>query len=293
VQYRDAGDTFFNQGEYAKAKNQYEQARSYKADDRYVANRIQECNNRLVPQTPKQETAPPGMVRIGGGSFTMGSSDGDDVEKPPHQVYVDDFYMDKYEVTVAQYAQFLQANPSQRQPNYWNEQLQQTNRPVVYVSWEDATAFCEWLSKQRGKRVRLSTEAEWEYAARGGLQGKTYPWGDESPDGKANFGNSYSLTWSEGAGKHLKNVDSFQANGYGLYNMAGNVWEWCADWYGSDYYKVSQPRNPKGPTSGTARVLRGGSWYNYASNLRCAYRNRGNPASGGRSVGFRCAQDVR
>jgi formylglycine-generating enzyme required for sulfatase activity len=234
------------------------------------------------------------MMPIRGGSFTRGSNDGEDDEKPPHQVYVDDFYLDKYEVTVAQYAQFLQANPSQRQPDNWNEQVQHPNRPVVNVSWEDATAFCEWLSKQRGKRVRLPTEAEWEYAARGGLQGKKYPWGDEINATKANYDADGSRTYGwEEARRYLKNVDSYSPNGYELYNMAGNVWEWCADWYGSDYYKVSQPRNPKGPTSGTLRVLRGGSWCDVAFNLRCAARSRDDPSDGDYIVGFRCAQDVR
>jgi formylglycine-generating enzyme required for sulfatase activity len=209
------------------------------------------------PVSP-ESTAPAEMVRIPAGSFMMGSNNHDN-EKPPHQVYVDEFYLDKYEVTVARYQEFLAANPSQAQPGNWKEQWENLNRPVVYVSWDDAMAYCEWLSRQRGKRVRLPTEAEWEYAARGGLSGKQYPWGDEDPDGKANFGNSYASAWSAGAGQCLKNVDSFQANGYGLFNMAGNVWEWCADWYDKDYYQASPSRNPAGPTSRPSRVLRGGS----------------------------------
>ncbi|MGH7599019.1 MAG: SUMF1/EgtB/PvdO family nonheme iron enzyme [bacterium] len=213
-----------------------------------------------TPKITEKEIAPE-MVLIHGSSFMMGSNDGEDDEKQVHQVYVDDFYLDKYEVTVAQYAQFLQANPSQTKPDNWNEQLQHSNRPVVYVSWEEATAFCEWLSKQRGKRVRLPTEAEWEYAARGGLQGKKYLWGDEISAAKANYDvdGSRQAGWGN-AKRYLKDVDSFSPNGFGLYNMAGNVWEWCADRYGSDYYKASPSRNPKGPDSGTVRVLRGGSW---------------------------------
>ncbi len=285
-----AGDAFFNQGEYAKAKNQYKQARSYKTDDRYVANRIQECNNRL---TPKQETAPTGMVLIRGGSFLTGSNKGKDDEMLVNKIYVDAFYMDKYEVTVAQYALFLQMDPSQTKPNYWSEQLKHSNRPVVFVSWEEATAFCTWLSKQRGKRVRLPTEAEWEYAARGGLPDQEYPWGDEISVAKANYNvdGSRLVDW-ENTKRYLKDVDSFSPNDFGLYNMAGNVWEWCADWYGSDYYKTSPLRNPPGPTSGTLRVLRGGSCLNVKDFLRCADRGKGYPSYKGGGIGFRCAQDV-
>jgi len=296
AQYRDAGDALFRQSKYQEAKSQYEQARSYNRNDQHVQDRIQECNNRLLAaQKPKEETPPPGMVSIRGGYFMMGSNDYDD-EKPPRKVYVDDFYMDKYEVAVERYAQFLKANPSQTKPDNWNEQQQNSNRPVVYVSWNDATAFCAWLSQQRDQRVRLPTEAEWEYAARGGLQGKKYPWGDDSPEGKANYGNSWSSDWAAGPGKYLRNVDSYSANGYGLYNMAGNVWEWCADRYDANYYQTfqnSEARNPTGPATGAQRVLRGGSWIDDPNGLRCANRGGDTPTDRDDEVGFRCLQDVR
>ncbi len=295
AQLRDEGDAAFKQGDFAKAKSKYEQARSYKTGDRYATDRIQECNDKLLAaRQPKEDMTPAGMVRIPAGSFMMGSNDGESDEKPVHQVSVDEFYMDKYEMTVAQYQKFLAANSSQTKPDNWNEQLQNSNWPVVYVTWNDAVAYCEWLSRQRGKRVRLPTEAEWEYAARGGLSGKKYPWGDDISAAKANYDASGNrqLDW-ENAKRYLRDVGSYAANNYGLYDTAGNVWEWCSDWYSSDYYQASPSRNPKGPTSGTSRVLRGGSWDNYPHNLRCAYRNGDEPTFRYNSVGVRCAQDVR
>ncbi len=282
AQYRDEGDIFFGQGDYAKAKNQYEQARSYKSGDRHVNERIQECINRLMAAQKPKEKTPTGMVRIPAGSFLMGSEDGENDEKPVHKVYIDAFYMDKYEVTVAQYQRFLNANTQQRQPENWQEQLQNPNRPVVNVTWENAKAFADWLDK------KLPTEAQWEYAARGGFTGVDgkphyrYPWGDEASASKANF-----------RFLGLKEVGSHAANGYGLFDMAGNVWEWCFDWYNENYYANSPSQNPKGPSSGEQRVLRGGSWYLVAGSIRCANRFRNGPADTNSYVGFRCVQDVR
>ncbi len=240
-------------------------------------------NKKDEPQT---EIAPE-IVLIPGGSFMMGSNDGADDEKPAHQVYVDDFYLDKYEVTVARYARFLQANPSQRQPDNWNEQSQHINHPVVYVSWEDATAFCAWLSKQGVKRVRLPTEAEWEYAARGGLQDKTYPWGDEISHEQANYyGTTGKDRWN-----WTSPVGSFPANDYGLYDMAGNVWEWCSSLYKPYPYKREDGR--ENFSASEPRVLRGGSWVNNPQYVRCALRDNDGPANRVNGVGFRCAQDVR
>lgn len=243
----------------------------------------------VVTPTEPTTSAPAGMVLIPAGTFMMGSNDYDD-EKPPHQVSVEAFYMDKYEVTVAQYQKFLAANPSQTKPDNWNEQLQNSNRPVVYVSWHDAVAYCEWLSKQRGKRVRLPTEAEWEYAARGGLSGKKYPWGDEISSSQANYGNRWDSEWSKGPGKYLREVGSYAKNGYGLYDMAGNVWEWCSSLYKSYPYNRADGR--ENMSASDARVLRGGSWFSIPTNCRCAYRVRPAPTFRDVNVGFRCAQDV-
>jgi len=230
-----------------------------------------------VTLRPKPVAPPPvetvtktldGMALIPAGAFMMGSNDDNqEDEKPEHQVYIDAFYMDKYEVTVAQYQRFL--NATQRSnPANWSEQTQNPTHPVVSVSWEDAKAYAQWAGK------RLPTEAEWEYAARGGntgIGGKPkykYPWGDVANHDRANYsGKEGKDQWDR-----TSPVGSFAANGYGLYDMAGNVWEWCADWYDANYYAQSPERNPRGPSNAQYRVLRGGAWINNDSNMRCALR---------------------
>jgi formylglycine-generating enzyme required for sulfatase activity len=193
-------------------------------------------------------------------------------------VLIDDFYIDKYLVTNKKYRQFIEAT-GHPNPEYWdNEDFNQPNQPVVDVSWYDAVAYCQWVGK------RLPTEQEWEKAARGGLVDKEYPWGDEQPDeSRANFGRNVS---------HPTPVGQYPPNGYGLYDMAGNVWEWCSDWYIKDYYAKSPQQNPRGPKSGTARACRGGSWGFDINDLRVASRYRGIPTSSFNFVGFRCARDT-
>jgi formylglycine-generating enzyme required for sulfatase activity len=225
--------------------------------------------------------------------------------------------MDKYEVTNAQYRQFVQAT-GYKEPEGWayingvwnygykpwsDNNLNGDNQPVTCVSWEDAKAYCEWAGK------RVPTEAEWEKAARGGLVGKRYVWGDSLPSsgGAGNFADEtakktfHHLTIFEDYDDgyvYTSPVGSFEKNGYGLYDMAGNVWEWCADWYDSSYYATSPTENPRGPGSGTSHVLRGGSWSHNPYYLRVAFRFPG--VQGGLSnlyssnlFGFRCAQDAK
>ena len=229
------------------------------------------------------------MAFIPAGEFLMGDNNGENNEKPEHRVKLDAFYMDSYLVTVAQYQRFLNTNPKHKKPDKWDQQLQNPRRPVVYVSWHDATAYATWAGK------RLPTEAEWEYAARGGftgLDGKPkykYPWGsDEIDESKANYGNQWSSDWKQGAGKYLKEVGSYEPNAFGLYDMAGNVWEWCADWYGQ--YSDRDEVNPTSPQSGTLRVYRGGSWSSYARSVRSAYRHYWTPDIRYDFLGFRCAR---
>ncbi len=212
-----------------------------------------------------------------------------DREKPRHTVHLDAFHMDKYEVTNTLYKKFMDAT-GHKAPGYWDDdKYNAPNQPVVGITWDDAKAYAEWAGK------RLPTEAEWEKAARGGLVGKKFPWGDSDPDGiQCNFADrNTNESWSD------KNVDdgyqyaapvgSFTPNGYGLYDMAGNVWEWCADWYGESYYKISPERNPKGPGSGTDRVLRGGSWLHSPSTIRAALRYSSySPTRTYYDQGFRC-----
>ena len=222
------------------------------------------------------------MVLIPAGSFEMGDhfDEGESDEQPVHTVQLDAFYMDATEVTVGQFREFVNQSGYSYGGN-WDSVAKHSpgdEYPMVYVNWNDATAYAKWAGK------RLPTEAEWEYAARGGLIGKRYPWGDELTHDDANYsGTGGKDKWSECAP-----VGSFAANGYGLYDMAGNVWEWCADWYGEDYYGNSPAKNPPGPSTGTHPVLRGGSWHGNTAYLRGAYRYGGDPSPWYSYYGFRC-----
>lgn len=228
------------------------------------------------------------MVLIPAGKFWMGSPYGGwDNEHPRHQVMLDTFYMDKFEVTVARYAKFLRAKNGSK-PDYWDDLdgHNHGNLPVVGVSWEDANAYCQWAGK------RLPTEAEWEKAARG-TDGRMYPWGNQEPSGRlANFGKVWFLTSAYEGG--LVPVDSDEAgtSPYGLYHMAGNVWEWTADWYDKNYYRESPERNPPGALIGEFRVRRGGSWSYDEAYMRSATRSTSAPTDRERDLGFRCAQDI-
>ena len=240
-------------------------------------------SNRQIPKRIIGKDGTP-MVLIPAGEFQMGSEDGEDDEKPVHTVYLDAFYMDIYEVTNAQYVKFcdltgrgVQGHWGAGHPGYGLP-----NQPAMGLAWQTAMEYCQWAGK------RLPTEAEWEKAARGGLEGKKYPWGDESPNGtKTNFDNHVG---------HPTPVGSYPPNGYGLHDMAGNVEEWCYDWYRPDYYQNSPKRNPKGPDSGFhgRRVLRGGAWPRIARWIRSANRQGENPKPRGIifNYGFRCAKSV-
>jgi formylglycine-generating enzyme required for sulfatase activity len=194
----------------------------------------------------------------------MGSADGADDERPVHRVWVDGFEIAPYPVTNAEYAQF--APP----PCGGDPRFSDPRQPVVAVSWHDAMRYCEW----RG--VRLPTEAEWELAARGGAEGRRYPWGDDLPD-DATF-----------TGPRL--VGQRAPNAFGLYDMCENVHEWCADWYAADYYGISPERNPRGPASGMRRASRGGSWRHQIKVTRCAARSSLPPDFRYNDYGFRVAR---
>ena len=220
------------------------------------------------------------MVLIPAGEFEMGSNNGGDEEKPMHKVYLDAFYMDKYEVTNALYRKFMDAT-GYKAPAFWDDpKFNDPQHPVVGVDWNDANEYCRWSGK------RLPTDAEWEKAARGGLVERKYPCGDTLTHEDANYyGTGGKDKW-----EHTSPVGSFAPNGYGLYDMAGNVWEWCADWYDARYYAKSPKSNPIGSSSGSYHVLRGGSWGDFSTDyLRVAYRYFSNPMNYF-DVGFRCVE---
>ncbi len=215
------------------------------------------------------------MMLVPGGTFIMGAPDGDSDEKPQHEVYIDSFYIDEHEVTVRQYKKFMAATGHPK-PLYWLPDYDKPDDPVVGVSWQDAVDYARWAGK------RLPTEAEWEYAARGSNQQEPYPWGNTANTQNANY-----LSFG------LLPVKSLKPNSYGIYDMIGNVWEWCADWYDSDYYATSPKRNPKGPLNGTHKVLRGGAWYCNEGEVRVANRYYALPNARSFNIGFRCVRSVK
>jgi sulfatase modifying factor 1 len=239
----------------------------------------------------------------------MGASDAADDERPVHRVYVSEFFMGRFPVTCDEYARFVRAaghpapavhrlplittggrDLSFRElalPYVWTENEPPPgllNHPVVLVTYEDAGAYCRWLSEEISRTVRLPTEAEWEKAARGGVEGQRYPWGDDIDPSRANFLVDPAVKHQRGTWR----TGTYLPNAYGLYDVSGNVWEWVSDWYGRDYYATSEPRDPSGPPGGQMRIVRGGSWLNEdVSMLRSGYRHKVPPDTYAYSIGFR------
>jgi formylglycine-generating enzyme required for sulfatase activity len=223
------------------------------------------------------------MVLIRAGEFIMGKNTATPSDwQPEHTVKINSFYMEKYEVTNQEYYNFCIAarNPL---PQFWGMKefksgLDFPDYPVVGVSYTDAEKYARWSGK------RLPTEAEWEYASRGGLSGKNFPLGDSVDSTFVNYGRKY---------KGVLKVGSFRPNGYGLYDITGNVWEWTSDFYDNDYYAISPVENPMGPESGRFRVIRGGSWHSGTMCVQTFYRNGLSPGWVDFAVGFRCVKDVK
>ena len=244
--------------------------------------KIQQKPKQVHEKTVLAQSQDQSMAVVPAGEFTMGSSTGQPDEQPAHRVYLNAFSMDKHHVSVGQYARFLDATSHETPPD-WSIMNQSRNqkRPIVNVDWADADAYCKWAGK------RLATEAEWEKAARG-TDGRIYPWGNQLPARiHANFNNEqWSNHWV------LTPVGSFEEgkSPYGIYDMAGNVWEWVSDWYDQDYYKTSPSQNPTGPPKGGHKVIRGGSWGSNADGLRSAERETHLPSFRGFGTGFRCAK---
>jgi formylglycine-generating enzyme required for sulfatase activity len=219
------------------------------------------------------------MVYIPAGEFMMGSEKWATNERPVHKVYLEAFWMDEHEVTCRQFHKF---KDDRRYKMYscWHGE----DHPVSGVNWEDAREYCEWVGR------RLPTEAEWEKAARGGLEGKLYPWGDQAPVCEAEAENGAQFS---SCGNKTVPVKSFPSNAYGLYDMAGNVWEWVADWYDDDYYDYSPREDPQGPLNGAKHMLRGGSFLSDANIIRVADRSRSKPIdSNFYDIGFRCVSSA-
>ena len=260
------------------------------------------CVPVVVPEG--EETVPEGMVLIFGGEFEMGSNNTPS-EQPIHTVHLDAFYMDQHEVTNAQYKAFVLANPEWQKERIdrrfhegtyldgWNGNNYpdgKENHPVTWVSWHAAMAYAEWAGK------RLPTEAEWEFAARGGFANHSYPWGNSIDASKANYNGNVGNTTA---------VGTYPANNYGLYDTAGNVWEWCLDEYQSNFYRNALHRNPiAGATRiqditsdfknvHTPRVLRGGSFVTEHQSVGVSTRGESPPRYADFDLGFRCVKDTK
>lgn len=250
----------------------------------------------------------PDLARIPAGEFLMGAGDGEDDERPVHRVFVSEFFIGRFPVTVDEYARFIRATgypaPSVRAlpmitadnedmfremaaPYIWTDGQPpsgHSTHPVVLVRHDDSVAYCAWLSDAIQRHVRLPTEAEWERAARGGVDGQRFPWGDDIDPTRCNYLADPSIKRQ----RSTRATGTYAPNGYGVCDMIGNVWEWVSDWYGGEYYGVGDVRDPRGPATGTLRLVRGGSWVNAdVSMLRCAYRHKVPPDTYAYSVGFR------
>ncbi len=248
----------------------------------------------------------------------MGAADGEEDERPEHAVHVDEFLTSVRPITNAEYARFVReanhrapaiydlpvvvtAGGAEReqtfrtisQPYIWLHGEPAADRclhPVTLVRLEDAVAYCAWLSAETGRTVRLPTEAEWEKAARGGHSGKRYPWGDRMDRNMANFLTDPSLKPLQGTTR----CGSYPPNAYGLYDMAGNVWQWVADWYDPLYYAASPFENPPGPAAGQLRLVRGGSWLVAdVRMLSCSHRHKVPPDTYSYGIGFRVVCPVK
>lgn len=218
------------------------------------------------------------MIFVKGGCYQMGDTfgDGDANEKPIHEVCVNDFYVGKYEVTQGQWREIMGSNPS-------SFSICGDNCPVENVSWNDVQNFIIKLNNRTGKRYRLPKEAEWEYAARSGGKSENWP-GTSSESSLENYAWYHVSSASK-----THPVGQKQPNGLGLYDMCGNVWEWCHDWYDNNYYGSSDRDNPAGPSSGSHHVIRGGGWFNSAANARAAFRGRFLRDNRYYNLGFRLA----
>ncbi|HAN78383.1 MAG TPA: hypothetical protein DCQ31_11765 [Bacteroidales bacterium] len=248
----------------------------------------------VAVQAKAQTDKYPEMVLVEGGTFQMGSIDGEDDERPIHSVTVADFYMGKYEITVAQYQIFCDATGTvMPQPPKWGYLAK---HPLVNVNYPQAIAYCKWLSNETGEEYRLPTEAEWEFAAKGGKLSKGYADGKYYKYSGSSFVEEVAWYKADETTKQVGQGDTetkYMPNELGIYDMSGNVWEWCSDFYDETYYEVSPTADPKGPIRGNYRVQRGGSWANEPHKIRITYRVANVPENAGFTDGFRVVKTAK
>jgi formylglycine-generating enzyme len=271
----------------------------------------------MDPSVPRHQLLVPEMTTIPAGPFMMGSDDGDADERPAHVVDVAEFRVGVQPVTNAEYARFVResghrapsvdalplvvtAGSGEREevfrrtsePYAWNggqPPRERLDHPVTMVRWDDAMAYCDWLSSATGGRFRLPTEAEWEKTCRGGLRGQRYPWGERFDQSMVNF-----LEEPANRAKHgTTPCRGYPCNGYGVFDIVGNVWEWVHDWYAADAYSSQRRSNPPGPATGSLRIVRGGGWLSAdVRMLRCSHRHKVPPDTYSYAIGFRVASSV-
>ena len=227
----------------------------------------------------------PEMLVVSEGSFLMGSAGGQENERPVHRVWIDCFAIGKFPVTNREYRVFLEQTQTAAPPFWGDSMFAAPEQPMVGASWDDAVAYCRWLSARTRQRYRLPTEAEWERAARGERQGALYPWGDEPSCQRPYPGWDPVSGGPQGVGLN-------PPNDFGLYDMSEGVHEWCSDYYAHDYYRCSPKKNPPGPPAGRRRASRGGSWRHRVKFSRCAARSSLPPAFKYADYGFRLALTI-
>ncbi|MCC7264501.1 MAG: SUMF1/EgtB/PvdO family nonheme iron enzyme, partial [Candidatus Latescibacteria bacterium] len=223
------------------------------------------------------------QVRVPAGVFIMGSEEGEADEQPAHLVSLEAYYIDQYEVTVGQYRACFEAGacaePVAASLCNWGGAVGD-DHPINCIRWAEAEAYCAWAG------LRLPSEAEWEKAARG-TDGRTYPWGEDFDRDRANYADNGFMQRTRPVGSYPEGRSP-----YGAEDMAGNVYEWVADWYEPNYYAASPPSDPPGPASGAQRVLRGGSWWFEPHQMRTFHREPYHPADTDVDIGFRCARSA-
>jgi len=283
------GDQLYLAGSFSQAKSHYRKVVELNPDDRHCQDRIAEIKKDLNP--------PKDMILVDGGEFQMGNYNGEADEKPVHTVKLKSFYIDKYEVTNEEYCKFLNEMGNQTEEDalwidiededcglmYKNGKYRPkpglAKHPVLDVNWYGSRAYAKWAGK------RLPTEAEWEFAARGGTKSQNYTYSGSS--------TASDVAWfDENSNESTHVVGSKKPNELGIYDMSGNVFEWCADWYTRDYYLHSAPENPQGPERGEHRIIRGGSWVEIDSQIHSTLRNYNPATTYNYAVGFRCVLDL-